>query len=157
MYLGENAAHTKASKDYLWKEPLETYIFSGNVTLAANSVSQIVFNISNGFNFLASRFSFTSSVNSANVIPTFNIQFFTDQKAIFGDWVPNQMFAGIMTETSTTPDTRYVVGLTNWYKFSKPIKCGMNSNLIVKLLDTSGVVNSVTIAVEGIRDIQFGA
>lgn len=128
------------------------YIFPGSVTMAANSISQLVFNVDAGFIFWGKRFSYKSTVSSANAIPTFDIQILNNDIAIFKDFVPNEMFAGMMTETSTAPDTRYVTGLANWHPFDVPQKFMQNSNIIIKLRETAGVASTIYFAIEGIKE-----
>jgi hypothetical protein len=136
----------------LIKEP---YIYSGQVTLTANSTGQIIFQIASNFNYFMTRFSYKSSIDSANGIANFDIQFLKNEHQIFYDYVPCEIFSGLMYELSTAPDTRYINGLTNWFKFDVPYKFEAKSNLIINLRDTSGQANTVRMAIAGYKDVWF--
>jgi hypothetical protein len=135
------------------QRPKEPYHFAGNITVAANTINQIVFNIDTGYDFLAKEFTFKSTCNNANSIPTFDIMFLANEKQLSNNFMRNEMFAGVMTELSTAPDTRYVMGLTNWYKFPYPALFRSNGNIIVRLRDTSGQANTIDIVIGGIKMI----
>lgn len=131
----------------------EPYLLGGSVVIAANSVTQLILTISSNFDFLATRFSFKSVSSVANTIPTFDLQLLRDTYQIFNDYVPCTMFAGMMINTASTPDTLYNVGLANWYKFDKPYLFEAKSNAILNLRDTSGQSNTVFIALAGYKNI----
>ena len=137
------------------KAKVEPYLYAGQVTAAANSNAQIIFQIASNFNFWMTRFSFKSYCNSANAIPNFDIQILKNEHAVMYDYMPCEMFAGMMTETSTAPDTRYLVGLANWFKFDKPYLFEAKSNLIINLRDTCGQSNVIRIGISGYKDIYF--
>lgn len=136
----------------LSKEP---YIYSGQTTLLANSAGQIPFQIASNFNFMLTRFTYKSSVNSANAIATFDLQIMKNDHGIFLDYAPNEAFAGRMVEVSTAPDTIYQVGFQNWFKFDVPYLFEGKSNMIINLRDTSGQANTVRIVLSGYKVIYF--
>lgn len=132
----------------------EPYMYVGIIALAANANGQISFQISSNFDFFLEKFSYRSTVNVANAIPTFDLQFMKDTIQLMNDLVPNEMFTGLMREISTAPDTRYIMGIAaNWYRFPKPFCFEGKSNLIVNLRDTSGQANTVQIALDGWKNV----
>jgi len=135
----------------------EPYLYAGQVTLAANSNGQIIFQVASNFNYWMTRFSYKSYVvNSANAITTFDIQILKNEHAIMYDYMPNELFAGMMTEQSTAPDTRYQTGMANWFKFDKPYMFEAKSNIIINLRETAGIANSIVrIGLSGYKDIYF--
>jgi hypothetical protein len=133
----------------------EPYIYSGQTSLVANSSGQLPFQIASNFDFMLTRFTFKSSVNSANAIPTFDLQILKNDHGIFLDFAPCEAFAGWMVETSTAPDTIYRIGQSNWYKFDKPYPFEGKSNMIVSLRDTSGQANTVRMVLSGYKLIKF--
>jgi len=131
----------------------EPYILSGSVAVSPNSVTQLIFQISSNFDFLATRFSFKSVSNAANTIPTFDIQLLRDTYQIFNDYIPCTMFAGMMINTAATPNILYNVGLANWFKFEKPYLFENKSSVIWNIRDTSGQTNTIHIALAGYKNI----
>lgn len=131
----------------------EPYLLSGSVTISANSITQLILTISSNFDFLATRFSFKSISATENVIPTFDIQLLRDTYQIFNEYIPNELFAGMMVNTASSPDTRYSVGIANWFKFEKPYLFEAKSNIIFNLRDTSGASNTVYVCVAGYKNI----
>lgn len=133
----------------------EPYIYAGQTTLVANSSGQIPFQIASNFDFMLTRFTYKSSINSANGIPTFDLQIMKNDHGIFLDYAPNEAFAGRMVELSTAPDTVYTVGLANWFKFDVPYPFEGKSNMIINLRDTSGQANTIRIVLSGYKLIRF--
>jgi hypothetical protein len=131
----------------------EPYILSGSIVVSANSVTQLIFQISSNFDFLATRFSFKSVSNSEYVIPTFDLQLLRDTYQIFNDYIPCTMFAGMMINKFAMPNILYSVGLANWFKFEKPYLFENKSSVIWNVRDTSGATNIIHIALAGYKNI----
>lgn len=132
------------------------YLYSGQTTLTANSTGQIIFQVTSDFSFVMESFTYLSSVNNANSIPTFDIQIMDNDKAIFFDFMPNEFFTGLMRELSTAPDTRYVMGIaSNWFRFSKPYIFPARASIIINVRDTSGQANTIRIGLNGYRKYKM--
>jgi hypothetical protein len=130
-------------------------IYSGQVALAASSSGQLPFTIASNFMFKLCAFTYKTSVNQANIIPTFDIQILKNELALFTDYTPNEFFTGLAVETSTTPDTRYIIGQGEWFKFSVPFLFENSSNIVVNLRDTCGYANTVRIGLAGYKLVYF--
>jgi len=140
------------------RKPLrrEPYIYSGSSALTANSTGQLIFQISSGFDFLMTRFSYRASVTQGNIIPAFDIQILKDTYQVMNDYVPNELFTGVMREQSTAPYTRYVMGIAaNWFKFDVPQMFEAKSNLIINLRNQIGYTNTVQIAIAGYKNVYI--
>jgi hypothetical protein len=129
------------------------YFYSGQVTLGAavGAIGTLTFQVSSEFNYWMTGFSAKSFCNSVNIIPNFDIQIVSDQDRIFNEFIPIELFASMMTETSTAPDTRYQNGLCNWHRFDVPYKFSKTANIIVNVRNSVAVANTVIFACSGIR------
>jgi len=139
---------TEDGRKILFKEP---FLFSGQVALVANSAGQLIFQIAGNFTFNMTRFSYTVVTATANDIPTFDLQLLRNETTIFSDFIPNSVFAGMMTETNPAPDLRYAVGLANWFKFDCPLVFPAKSTIVWNLRDTSGHATTVRLAIAGFK------
>lgn len=138
------------------KPLIEPYLYGGQVVLAANSNGQITFQVASNFHFWMTRFSYKSTqVAAASTIPYFDIQFLKNETAVFYDYIPADVFPGMMIDLQAAPDVRYPVGLANWFKFDKPKKFEAKSNIIINLRDTCGQANTVRIAIAGWKEIYM--
>lgn len=133
----------------------EIYIYSDSVTLAASATGQITFQVASTFDFFMTGFSYISSINSANGIPTFDILLQKNELNMFKDYTSCEMFAGVMKEISTAPDTRYVMGLTNWFPVVPAFCFEAKSTIIVNLRDTSGQANTIRFSIKGYKKIYL--
>jgi hypothetical protein len=129
----------------------EAYVLTGQTTLAASSNGQIPFQIADNFKFVLTKFSFKSQVNAANAIPTFDFQIMKNERGVFQDFVPNDIFPGRMVEVSTAPDTIYQVGFSEWFKLDMGYPYEPKSNMIVNLRDTSGQINTIRFVLAGFK------
>lgn len=127
------------------------YYYTNSVAVAANSTAPITFNISSNYDFLLYGFSYKSSVNSVNVISTFDIQIRSNDEQILNDFIPNEVFNGVMVETSTAPDTRIDNGDKHFNKFDVPYFFTSNQTMIFDLRDSSGQTNTIQIIAKGIK------
>ena len=128
---------------------IEPYIYIGSVSLTASSSGVITKQVTGNYDFYWTSFSYKATVNSSGFIPAFSVQVQSNEQNIFEDYVPNELFAGIMTELSTSPDTRYPVGLANPYKLPVPYLFVAKSTIKVNLRNDIAASNTVQFALIG--------
>ena len=127
------------------------YLYTGAVALAANAVGQIPFQITADFDYFLTGFTYNSTVSNANDIPYFSIQLQSNEDRIFSDWIPARVFAGMTAELSTAPDTRYPVGLANWFMFDCPYPFPQKATMIWNLRNDLATAHAITIVTKGYR------
>jgi hypothetical protein len=134
----------------------QAYVYSDNVQLAGNGQGRIVFPIDLSFNFICTRFTYMSVVNSVNIIPAFTLQMKSNDKELFQNPLPNQAIMGLGIETSTTPDTLYWFGLGQpVFKFDRPYKFPAKSDIVCLLNNAVAVTNTITITLFGYKEITI--
>jgi hypothetical protein len=140
---------------YPMRTPVKTvskpYIYSADITIAANAIGQIPFVVNADYDFHCSAFSFIAETNNANIIPYFSIQILANDDRIMFDWTRARLFAGQMVELSTAPDTLYPIGLANWFRFDCPYIFPARSNIVINLRNDVAVQNVIHFALNGKR------
>lgn len=128
------------------------YIYSADITLAANAIGQIPFVVNADYDFHCSAFSFIAEQNAAaNTIPYFSLQILANDDRIMFDWTRARLFAGQMIDTQPAPDLFYPIGLANWFRFDCPYIFPARSNIIINLRNDIAQVNQIHFALNGKR------
>jgi len=127
------------------------YIYSSDITITALATGQIPFQVNADYDYHCSSFSFIAEVDQANTVPYFSFQLLANDDRIMFDWVRSGMFAHRAIETSTNPDTIYMVGVANWFRFDCPYIFPARSNMIVSLRNDVNTTITIHFALNGKR------
>jgi hypothetical protein len=130
------------------------FYFQGAQALAANGVGQIPFDVPANFAYTCTGFSYFASLNTANAIARFGFNILDGGEGLFNTRLLNDFFPGFMTELSTAPDTRYQVGAAQPHRFPVPYTFAPKSNIVIDLLDLSGIANTVTFCLIGYKEFK---
>lgn len=121
--------------DYLVRK---SYLFKGQVTVDANSAGQITFAIDASYDYIATGWSYWST-------STFLLQFFDNERKIFYDYIPNDIFNGWYTGMIAWGNRHFNTFKPRGYLFRA------KSNINVALEDNSGAENTIKIIIDGYR------
>lgn len=127
------------------------YLFPGRATLAGNATGQLTFTVESDYTYRLTGFSYRVYSATANDVPYFSFMIRAGSDRLTHDYVPADAFAGMMLETSTAPDTRYPVGLANWFNFDVPYDLRPRTDIIVDLRNDIANQIVVSFIVKGIR------
>lgn len=114
------------------------YLFSDNITLTANSSSQLTFQIDATYDFMATGWSYRAD-------GLFDLQFLSNEQKIFFNFAPAVVFNGVITGVLITGDKHFNTFKPKGYLFKA------RSNINVALIDTSAAPNTIDILIDGFR------
>jgi len=126
-----------------------SYIYSDTVIVTASSNNRIIFPVDLSFDFIATAFSYKSQVTNAGTRATFNIMIKNNDRQVFQNPVPNELFAGIMFETAAPLTT--TIGLGLWHRFEKPFVFKAKSDIVCIFYNTVAFANTIVFSLQGYK------